>query len=191
MAGDDDGCFESTEGIEAMIADVRADAVIAEVATEFGVTVDEILSRGRATSIAAVRHVAIRRVAAALPDLSCPRLGLIFGRDHTTIIYALGRLGRPSRPSIDRRSAPRRRAPVSIVALDGRFEAGPRAALVEALVEAYPLPVSAADVDVIAAGITVRSRWIAVLERALFALGWGLVREADGGLRLVSAERAS
>ena len=67
-------------------------AIIKQVANEHGVTAQDILGTGRLRKFTVARHEAIRRVKAEKPNLSYPAMGLIFHRDHDTIMYALGKL---------------------------------------------------------------------------------------------------
>lgn len=71
----------------------------------FAVTYADVMSTRRDRHIVVVRHACIRRVHEARPDLSTPALGRIFGRDHTSVLYALG--GRRSRLPHDLRQASR------------------------------------------------------------------------------------
>lgn len=90
-----------------MFKNQRINDAILSAVQEHGVTVDEILGSSRKKRIVAARHAAIRAVAEAV-DLrascgnwtggfwSTTAIGKLFGRDHTTILWVLGRL-RPSR----------------------------------------------------------------------------------------------
>jgi hypothetical protein len=69
---------------------------IADAARAHGVTVADVLGRGRIPPISAARHDAIRATKAAFPHLSLSQIGRLFNRNHTTINYALN--GKPSRP---------------------------------------------------------------------------------------------
>ena len=72
----------------------RTPDIIREVAGRHGMTVGIVLSPRRSRRVVRCRYEAIRAVHEAKPHLSSPELGQIFGRDHTTILYALGRIGR-------------------------------------------------------------------------------------------------
>jgi len=63
-------------------------AVVAKIA---GVTPDQILSANRSYHIVAARHAAVRLAGQLWPSLSTVRLGRCFERDHSTIIFILGR----------------------------------------------------------------------------------------------------
>jgi len=78
--------------------------IVARVAYEHGVSVTDILSPTRVEAVVRARHTAIRRVHEALPAWSCTKLGKFFGRDHTTILFALGRR-RKRAPLLDREGA--------------------------------------------------------------------------------------
>lgn len=69
---------------------------IAAAARDHGVTVTDVMGRGRIPTISAARHDAIRATKAAFPHLSLSQIGRLFNRDHTTVNYALN--GKPSRP---------------------------------------------------------------------------------------------
>lgn len=64
-------------------------AIIAKAAADNGVSYEAIMSRARPRDICRARFDAIAAVAAAYPDMSFPRIGKIFGRDHSSIVHAL------------------------------------------------------------------------------------------------------
>ena len=66
--------------------------IIAEVAREHGVTVGAILGPSRGMKETRARWEAIRRVHRERPR-PLNQLGKLFNRDHSTIMYALKRLG--------------------------------------------------------------------------------------------------
>lgn len=70
----------------------RVDKIIARCATRHRVTTAEILGRSRVQRIVDARWEAIGLVAEAYPKFSSTRLGEIFHRDHTSILWALGRV---------------------------------------------------------------------------------------------------
>jgi hypothetical protein len=72
-------------------------SLIAKAATENGVTYEAIMSRARPRDVCRARFAAITAVARAYPDMSFPRLGRIFNRDHSTIVHALMVSGVPPR----------------------------------------------------------------------------------------------
>jgi hypothetical protein len=72
-------------------------SLIANAAKVNGVTYDAIMSRARPRDVCRARFAAITAVAAAYPDMSFPRLGRIFNRDHSTIVHALMVSGVPPR----------------------------------------------------------------------------------------------
>ncbi len=77
---------------------------IRAVSDRTGVSVEAIIGRSRATKVTNARAEAMRAVAAAVGWVPSPgnsrkavywssvRMGELFGRDHTTILKALGRL---------------------------------------------------------------------------------------------------
>lgn len=71
--------------------------VIEEVCERHDVNYNDIMSKSRFAHIVAARHEAIVRVAAAFPWMSLPKLGRVFGRDHTSIMHALDKFGVPRR----------------------------------------------------------------------------------------------
>lgn len=73
--------------------------IIAQVAAEHGRTVADILGVSRLRVIVEARHDAIAAVHVAHPKMSLPRLGRIFGRDHTTILHVLRRKGLLATPA--------------------------------------------------------------------------------------------
>ena len=70
--------------------------IIAEVARETGISVSDIMGRSRKYPIAKARHEAMKRVRAEL-GYSYPQIDRMFGRDHSSIIWACrgGRRGQP------------------------------------------------------------------------------------------------
>lgn len=66
--------------------------IVAAVAAEYGVSIEAIYGRSRRQRYVIPRHAAIRAVAARFPQLSSVAIGRHFGRDHTSILYALGRI---------------------------------------------------------------------------------------------------
>ena len=77
--------------------------IIARVAAEHRVGVDDIIGPSKHCEVVTARYAAIQAVAEAHPNLSGPQLGQIFGgRDHTTILYALGRLPTKIKPPVHR-----------------------------------------------------------------------------------------
>jgi hypothetical protein len=72
-------------------------SLIANAAKVNGVTYEAIMSRARPRDVCRARFAAITAVAAAYPDMSFPRLGRIFNRDHSSIVHALMVSGVPPR----------------------------------------------------------------------------------------------
>lgn len=69
-------------------------AVIGEVAARHNLSVKTLLGRERYKHTVRARKAAIRAVAKRCPAMSVTDIGRVFGRDHTTIIHALGRRSR-------------------------------------------------------------------------------------------------
>lgn len=65
-----------------------AAAIVKRVAKAFGVTQKELLGPSRLRSVMVPRQVAMFLVR-ELCGLSLPRIGTVFGRDHTTVLHAL------------------------------------------------------------------------------------------------------
>lgn len=70
--------------------------IIAEVAHRHRITFADVIGSSRKKDIVRARTEAIRKVADAKPDWSMGHIGRIFGgRDHTTILWALKKTGKP------------------------------------------------------------------------------------------------
>jgi hypothetical protein len=80
------GGFPVTEGLRSGLE------IIEEVSQQTGVSVGEILGPRRAPNLVAARHLAMWRVHKRLPHYSLPRIGRLFRRDHTTILYAVRKI---------------------------------------------------------------------------------------------------
>lgn len=77
---------------------VPAKQIIAEVLEDFpGITVSDILSQRRRRDLVKARHACMKAVHERRPDMSFPQIGRVFGRDHTSILHAVGHLNRPAR----------------------------------------------------------------------------------------------
>jgi chromosomal replication initiation ATPase DnaA len=63
--------------------------LIATAAAANGVTYEAIMSRARPRDVCRARFDAIAAVSSAYPDMSFPRIGKIFNRDHSSIVHAL------------------------------------------------------------------------------------------------------
>lgn len=73
---------------------ISAFALLRAFAMKHGVAEDALTGRSRARFVVALRHEAIAIVALARPDMSLPRIGKVFGgRDHTTILHAMQKMG--------------------------------------------------------------------------------------------------
>lgn len=75
----------------------RVHVIIERCAHRYGVSVADILGRGRMRALVTARHEAIQIVSRVFPRFSTPHLGRLFNRDHTSILYALGRTTRGAR----------------------------------------------------------------------------------------------
>src|SRR5262249_11689557 len=91
------GCMNATDLVLDNAAVItmpreRLRALIAEVAAAHGVSVEDLRGPRRFPHIVCARHAAMRRVHQAFQAKSFPEIGRVFARDHTTVMYALGRL---------------------------------------------------------------------------------------------------
>ncbi|HYD87137.1 MAG TPA: helix-turn-helix domain-containing protein [Vitreimonas sp.] len=84
---------EAHDLLSAPIA-TRVKAIVERCAARHGFTADQLKAKGRSRPLVKARNEAIQLVAKCFPDFSYPHLGKIFRRDHTTIMHALGVLGR-------------------------------------------------------------------------------------------------
>lgn len=84
-AGNDNA--QSIEGLQTKRAHIKS--LIAKAAQDNGVSYEDIMSRARPQNICRARFDAIAAVASAYPDMSFPRIGRIFQRDHSSIVHAL------------------------------------------------------------------------------------------------------
>jgi chromosomal replication initiator protein len=85
---------EDAEGGE--VSDNRRSVreIVAEVLQDFpDVTWEDVISVRRVRTLIAPRHACMRAVYDERKDLSLPRLGRLFHRDHTVILYALKKGG--------------------------------------------------------------------------------------------------
>lgn len=65
--------------------------IVTAIAAQNYTTYDAVMTeRGRKRNVVTARYLAIREVKRRYPTMSYPQLGRIFGRDHTSIMYALG-----------------------------------------------------------------------------------------------------
>lgn len=80
---------ERVSRLKAMMERGDIQAIIAEVALEHRVTVEDILGHGMSHPLIRARHQAIVEVAIRRPALSLKQIGKFFRRDHTTILHVL------------------------------------------------------------------------------------------------------
>jgi chromosomal replication initiator protein len=66
---------------------ISASAIITATAEHFGVSIEELRGPGKTRALAQSRQVAMY-LCRELTDLSLPKIGQAFGRDHTTVMYA-------------------------------------------------------------------------------------------------------
>ncbi len=79
---------------ETAVTRITMDHILAAVSTTLGIPVSDIKGDKRSRNIVQARHVAMY-LARELTDLSLPKIGeRIGGRDHTTVLHAVGKVGR-------------------------------------------------------------------------------------------------
>lgn len=83
----------SPSDIKCMAARYRASEIIRIIAHQSELTVTEVLGSSRKFSIVRVRQQAMAYVYVLCPHLSLPQIGTQFGRDHTTVLHAVRKLG--------------------------------------------------------------------------------------------------
>ena len=66
---------------------ISAATIMAATAEYFDTTVEELRGPGKARPLAQSRQIAMY-LCRELTDLSLPKIGQAFGRDHTTVMYA-------------------------------------------------------------------------------------------------------
>ena len=67
---------------------------IKQIAHRHGTTYDEIMAGKRHVHVTRARIEAIRHTRATFPRWSSVQIAAFFGRDHSTVLYALDRLSR-------------------------------------------------------------------------------------------------
>src|SRR5699024_11178313 len=72
---------------ETATVEITASTIMAVTAEYFDTTIDELCGPRRARQIASARQIALY-LCRELTDLSLPKIGQAFGRDHTTVMYA-------------------------------------------------------------------------------------------------------
>ncbi len=72
---------------------IRAQVIVLQAARRHRIDPSLIFSPRRGKSIVAARFEAVAEVAKACPLWSLPRIGAFFNRDHTTILYAIRKMG--------------------------------------------------------------------------------------------------
>lgn len=76
----------------------EARQIVRLTADQYGLLLDEMYSKRRNQTAVFARHVAIHRLRKRFPHWSYPQIGAAIGREHTSVMYALGLLQR--KPSI-------------------------------------------------------------------------------------------
>lgn len=87
-----------------------ARSIVDAVAAKHGFDPEQLLGKGRYQDVAAARHEAMFRIRTEL-KWSLPRIGALFHRDHSTVIYALRRHAGESARSLQRWSVRHRDQP--------------------------------------------------------------------------------
>ncbi|WP_408015847.1 chromosomal replication initiator protein DnaA [Rhodococcus chondri] len=67
--------------------EINAATIMAVTAEYFGTSIDDLRGPGKARPLAAARQISMY-LCRELTDLSLPKIGQTFGRDHTTVMYA-------------------------------------------------------------------------------------------------------
>ncbi len=67
--------------------EINASTIMAVCAEYFGISIDDLCGPGKARPLAQSRQIAMY-LCRELTDLSLPKIGQTFGRDHTTVMYA-------------------------------------------------------------------------------------------------------
>ncbi|NLV78193.1 MAG: chromosomal replication initiator protein DnaA [Rhodococcus sp.] len=67
--------------------EINAATIMAVCAEYFGTSIDDLCGPGKARPLASARQIAMY-LCRELTDLSLPKIGQTFGRDHTTVMYA-------------------------------------------------------------------------------------------------------
>jgi chromosomal replication initiator protein len=75
-------------GGEEAVPEISANAIMAETAAYFGLTVEDLCGSSRSRVLVTARQIAMY-LCRELTDLSLPKIGALFGgRDHTTVMHA-------------------------------------------------------------------------------------------------------
>lgn len=99
------GAMKDAWGVPVNLLSVASPKVIISlVAAKHGVTAADIVGPSRTRKIVAARHEAIGVVYTHCRQVSLPAIGRLFNRDHTTILHALRKLRRISKPAPYRRA---------------------------------------------------------------------------------------
>jgi chromosomal replication initiator protein len=72
---------------DATLVEINSSTIMAVTAEYFNTTVDELCGPGKARPLAQARQIAMY-LCRELTELSLPKIGQAFGRDHTTVMYA-------------------------------------------------------------------------------------------------------
>jgi hypothetical protein len=79
-------------GLAAIRSGPSARRIVVEVAERHGLAVEDILGPRRSAALIAARHEAMAEVYTRCPALTLPQMGVLFKRDHTTVLSALKKL---------------------------------------------------------------------------------------------------
>ena len=71
--------------------------ILHRTACEYLVSPSSLTGASRSREIVFARYVAMHRIANHFPTMSTPQIGRIFDLDHTSVLFALGRLARKPR----------------------------------------------------------------------------------------------
>ena len=70
---------------------IKMDKIISEVARTYDVSENEIISRHKTSEVAKARQIAMY-IARETTELSYKAIGEAFGRDHTTVLFSVGKI---------------------------------------------------------------------------------------------------
>jgi chromosomal replication initiation ATPase DnaA len=98
--------FNGSLGRSATYRYERCLAITTEEAERAGLSAKDLRSRGSFGHIVIARYKAINRVSEEFPEMTSTAIGRFFNHDHTTILYALGRLRTRPRSKLLRKVRP-------------------------------------------------------------------------------------
>lgn len=79
---------EKKDEFVARVKETDPELIISVVSERLGITVDQIKSNTRKRDIVEARFIAVALIMIANPEFTLKKVGEIFNRDHSTIVYA-------------------------------------------------------------------------------------------------------